>query len=549
MSKKLLGLISLLLCLMLIVGLFSGCGSKESEDTSQTPSAEETETVEEKPEESEADDSETDDSESKGEAIELRVEVFDRGTPGQTPVDNNYWTKWIQEQFGDPNNIKVTFVPCPRSQEVETLNVWMATGDAPDICLTYDLATVYKYYKEGGLADLTDALNEHGAQLKEYLGEELLSYGQYDGRQYAIPAKRVIQARTGTFIRKDWLEKLNLPVPETTEEFYQTLKAFKEENPGNVDRVIPYGMTHDVDYVAYGFFEAFLEEVSDKDYYVKYRLFLPGWKEGARFLNKLYNEGLISPEFPLDKDGKMLDEDIVRGYVGSYGGNYDMALRNVPGHNINLKQNFPDAEFIPCDPFTNKYTGEHRKELYDPTGIRIIVPKTSQDKVDAVIKYLNWMADPDVIFFLQFGEENVHHTIVDGLPKLQQVEGEKMMPSLQNIDYTLIVNGIDLADETKTIRANAFSYPENEHLYEDAYNLSMRGGYVNPGAGLIPTDAEAKYAKVLDDKELEIYAKAITAKPDEFDKVWDSLIEEYLAAGGQEVMDQRAALWDELRGE
>ena len=33
-----------------------------------------------------------------------------------------------------------------------------------------------------------------------------------------------------TFIRKDWLEKLNLPVPETTEEFYQTLKAFKEEN-------------------------------------------------------------------------------------------------------------------------------------------------------------------------------------------------------------------------------------------------------------------------------------------------------------------------------
>ena len=57
MSKKLLGLISLLLCLMLIVGLFSGCGSKESEDTSQTPSAEETETVEEKPEESEAEES------------------------------------------------------------------------------------------------------------------------------------------------------------------------------------------------------------------------------------------------------------------------------------------------------------------------------------------------------------------------------------------------------------------------------------------------------------------------------------------------------------
>lgn len=484
----------------------------------------------------------------KGQPVELRVEVFDRGTPGQTPVDNNYWTKWIQEKFGDPNNIKLTFVPCPRSQEVDTLNVWMATGDAPDICLTYDVSTVYKYYKEGGLTDLTDALSKYGAQLKQYLGDDLLFYGQYDGRQYAIPAKRVIQARTGTFIRKDWLEKLGLPIPDTTDDFYNTLKAFKEKNPGNADKVIPYGMTHDVDYVAYGFFEAFLEDVPDKDYYVNYRLFLPGWKEGARYLNKLYNEGLISPEFPLDKDGKMLDEDIVRGYVGSYGGNYDLALRNVPGHNFNLKKNFPDAEFIPIDPFTNKYSGKHRKELYDPTGIRIIVPKTSESKAEAVIKYLNWMADPDVIFFLQFGEEGVHHVIEDGLPKLEQVQGEKMMPSLQNIDYTLIVNGIYLVDETKRIKANAFSYPGNEHLFEDSYRLAMRDGYVNPGAGLIPTDADAKYSKVLDDKELEIYAKSITAKPEEFDAVWDSLIQEYLAAGGKEVLEQRAKLWDELRG-
>jgi len=531
-KKRLIAIVSVLFCIMLIIAT-AGCAPKEDKSAAQQPDTGGTQ---------------TETPAGGGKTVELRVEVFDRGTPGQTPVDNNYWTKWVQEDFGDPNNIKVTYVPCPRSQEVDTLNVWMATGDAPDICLTYDVPTVYKYYKEGGLSDITDALNQHGAQLKNYLGEELMAYGLYGGRQYALCAKRVIQANTGTFIRKDWLEKLNLPVPDTTDDFYQTLKAFKEQNPGNADRVVPYGMTHDVDYVAYGFFQTFLEDIPDKDYYVNHRLFLPGWKEGARYLNKLYNEGLISQEFPLDKDGKMLDEDIVRGYVGSYGGNYDLALRNVPGHNTNIKKNFPDAEFIPIDPFTNKYSGTHRKELYDPTGIRMIVPKTSQDRVDAVIKYLNWMADPDVIFFLQFGEEGVHHNIVDGLPRLAQVEGEKMMPSLQNIDYTLIVNGIYLAEKEKTIQANAFSYPGNEHLFEDSYNLATRDGYVNPGAGLIPTEAEAKYAKVLDDKELEIYAKSITAKPEDFDNVWDSLIQEYLAAGGQEVLDQRAALWDEIRG-
>lgn len=538
MSKKTIMLIGLLLCFVIAATSLVGCSSQRQQPDSQSEKG------------GSEGSSGTNEQAATEEPVELRVEVFDRGTPGQTPVDNNYWTKWIKEQVKEKYNINVTFVPCPRSQEVDMLNIWMSTGDAPDICLTYDVATVYKYYKEGGLADLTDALEKHGQELKKFLGEELLSYGQYDGRQYAIPAKRVIQARTGTFIRKDWLEKLNLPVPETTEEFYNVLKAFKEKNPGNVSKVIPFGMTADVDWVAYGFFETFLEEVPDKEYYVKYRLFLPGWKEGARYLNKLYHEGLISPEFPLDKDGKILDQDIARGYVGAYGGNYDMALRNVPGHNITLKKEVsPDAEFIPCDPYTNKYTGKHRKELYDPTGIRIIVPKTSQDKAEAVIKYLNWMADPDVLFFLQFGEEGVHHTIVDGLPKLQTIEGEKMMPSLQNIDYTLIVNGIYLEDKEKIIKVNAFSYPENEHLYESAYNLAMRGGYVNPGAKLIPTDAEAKYSKVLDDKELEIYAKAITADPEKFDEVWDSLIQEYLAAGGQEVMNQRAALWEEMFGE
>ncbi len=39
----------------------------------------------------------------------LTVEVFDRGNmPAEYgTVDNNRWTRWIQENFGDPNGIKV----------------------------------------------------------------------------------------------------------------------------------------------------------------------------------------------------------------------------------------------------------------------------------------------------------------------------------------------------------------------------------------------------------------------------------------------------------
>lgn len=33
------------------------------------------------------------------------------------------------------------------------------------------------------------------------------------------------------FVYKPWLDTLNLPIPETTEEFYQTLLAFKNDDP------------------------------------------------------------------------------------------------------------------------------------------------------------------------------------------------------------------------------------------------------------------------------------------------------------------------------
>ena len=30
----------------------------------------------------------------------LTVELFDRAKPGQAPLDNNYWTRYIDENFG-----------------------------------------------------------------------------------------------------------------------------------------------------------------------------------------------------------------------------------------------------------------------------------------------------------------------------------------------------------------------------------------------------------------------------------------------------------------
>lgn len=110
--------------------------------------------------------------------------------------------------------------------------------------LLNDQGTFNRYAEQGGLTDLTDLLNQYGPNLKKFLGEDTLAYGQIEGKQFAIPGKRSVLGKYASYIRQDWLDQLKLPMPQTTDELYTTLKAFQEKDPGKVGSgLIPFGMT------------------------------------------------------------------------------------------------------------------------------------------------------------------------------------------------------------------------------------------------------------------------------------------------------------------
>ncbi|MGW9529910.1 extracellular solute-binding protein [Paenibacillus terrae] len=303
----------------------------------------------------------------------LKIEVFERGeAPAGVTVADNHWTRYAQQQFGDPNGIKLSYVPVPRSEDVQKLNVMMASGEVPDIIFTYDENLVYKYAQQGGLHELGQLLDEHGPNLKAYLGKDTLAYGMFDGKQYAIPAKRMNVGKYASFIRQDWLDELKLPMPQTTEEVYKTLKAFKEKKPGNSgDQVIPLGFSltpASYEPIVWGMTDELNEEqritlthqLGSRDY----PTLLPGHKEALRFMNKLYLEGLMSPDFALDKDKKKLNQDIQTGKVGMFGADGVEPLQNVY---TNLQANVPGAKLSALDPYTNN-ADKHHKPLYKPGG-------------------------------------------------------------------------------------------------------------------------------------------------------------------------------------
>ncbi|MBW5447775.1 extracellular solute-binding protein [Cohnella sp. CFH 77786] len=491
------------------------------------------------------------------EAVTLKVEVFERGnSPAGMSVTNNYLTKFVQDHFGKPNNINVEYVPVPRSEEVEKLNVLMASGgDVPDIVFTYDQNVFYRYAQQGGLTDLTELLDQQGTNLKKFLGEDTLAYGKFEGKQFAIPAKRANLGKYASAIRQDWLDKLGLPVPKTTEELYNTLKAFKEKDPGGTGgKVIPLGMTiapAQIDPLVWSFIQPTTDEqkftLTQRLGSNDYPILLPGFKDALQFMNKLYNEGLMSKDFGLDKDKKQLYQDVSNGKVGFL--SEDDTNLYDDGNKISstLEQNVPGANLKPVDVYTNS-EGKHAKPRYAPNGMYIMIPKSSERAAEA-IKYLDWMAIPDNLFHMQNGVEGENYTLNEnGVPVAPANVTEETKNRLYNSgDMAIISNGQQLGSDDKNREATVQAMsPKYQDKARESLKISNSDTFP-PVLLSKPIEAQTKYGTTLQDKYFEIIVKTTMVKPDKFESTYESMMKDYMASGGQAILDERTALYKESK--
>ncbi|MDR0563107.1 MAG: extracellular solute-binding protein [Spirochaetaceae bacterium] len=487
----------------------------------------------------------------------ITVEVFDRGTDGgKSDPTNNEWTKWIKEKVKKDENIDVTFVRVPRGDETAALNNLMAAGNPPDVCLTYSQELIGNYRDLGGLLDLSSYIDSLLPDLKKFLGPDVALPGRdmirrnqdvESGKLFSIPARRMNTAMLNLFMRKDWLDKLSLPLPTTTEEFYNALTAFKNNADqllgSDARNMIPYSMTSDVRWNAGAILNAFVDpKLAPKERWIntvvdRY-LTVPGYKDGIRFLNKLYNEGLIDKNFPLYKSEEEQTNLIKSGFIGSMGHNWDQIYRSDAKILADLQKNVPGADLVPIDAIRSS-DGITHKAAYDPAGVNFFIPASCKNP-EAALRYINWLARFENYHFLQIGPEGVVHDIVDGIPKLKVASGLWIQNSAQNIDYTIMMNGLDLGDEALNAKALANAYPWPTEVIANAYTVAMTNAAPGP---VVPVSLSAAgpVTQTLTDKASNVISTSITAKPEDFDRVWDAGVADWLSSGAQSVIDERRA--------
>ncbi|RAP74979.1 extracellular solute-binding protein [Paenibacillus montanisoli] len=446
---------------------------------------------------------------------------------------------------------------------VQKLQLWASTGgsDWPDFVATgADGKTkliLNNMGESGKLEDLTPWLEKYPNVKKAV--EKLLPFSTnpHDGKLYSIPQNfSNMQAyaidQPTIWIRKDWLDKVNLGYPKTVDEFYNALKAFKDQiKDVNGQPVVPYS--------AFG--ENFRNMIN---------LFFPPGQNGGTgvwytdadgkaarsdvtqpenliraltFYNKLYNEGLIEKESFSLKQGQ-IDEKGNQGRIGALHGAY-WEMANP--YTDNMKKTDPNAQFVGIqlyDPAIAQGPSlpQFRLEAWSLWAVKAGLPK---EEVNTFFKTLDYVLSEEGTILTKYGiegqqwERNADGKIVDTKAFFDETQGDWNKRAHLGIDvYSFIPNYEAL------IKNQAPSgYEMREDMIETWKNLGSKfpTEYISdPQRYVDPGDVENKMTVGQSERYKQLVAKAVTAKtPEEITKLVEDWGKSIRALGYDKVVEER----------
>lgn len=242
---------------------------------------------------------------------ELEISFF-ANKPAQN--EGNDWNDiLIWNTYRDLTNIDVNWDLVSPDALEENRNLALGSGDLPDAFFLAQLSNtdLLRYGSQGVFLPLNDLIEEHAPNLTALMESDptirkAITFP--DGNIYSMPAlieEDFLSLRLSArpWINEEWLEELDMDIPETTGEFYEYLKAVKELDPAGNGETIPYGGTVITELVQWlsgsfgvmnhGPSNANLDLDPKDDSKVRYYATTDEYRDMLEYINMLYEEGLI----------------------------------------------------------------------------------------------------------------------------------------------------------------------------------------------------------------------------------------------------------------
>ena len=571
-KKSLQKALALAVAAVMSLGTLAGCGSSTTTTTESSAPAEttaestaETETTAAteaaSTEAASAEGGGMDSWEPFADTVTLQVPVYDRGVEGVPDVTSNYWTQWIQENFGDQWNITVEFVPITRNDVMTSYALLASAGNLPTMLTEFDYPKLAQWANDGYLA--TFNMDDFAAVAPTYYNrmveQNQLDYSAINGETYFVMGESTYYETAytwQTFVRMDWLEQVGYDhVPTTREEYLDAMQKIMDagicEHPGGGSMLTGLGSDQNHS------FRTLPQDEEEWAMYGDYNIVSLGWEPNKKLLkakNEEYNLGITNPEYYVT-DTETEKSNFINGGQYAYGGYISSSMDWLTSF---YDQN-PDAKLavVPAAAGLAASYGETAAyRANNPFGVIVgFSSGATEDEIKAAWMYLEWMSQEDVLHTLQWGIEGENYTVDENGNDVSvaNYSGECQQGYNNNADYTGVVTNARITGDPETDIRGSFpsDLPQSEELvqqiiqfYNDRVELAAEGMGIVDCQFYTAIGSESDYRDTLSSLYTQYRDELTMCDPDEFDSLYDQRAQEYMDAGYKAITDERLAAYE-----
>lgn len=162
--------------------------------------------------------------------------------PGAQPKSWPEVKAKIEEEISDTINVSLDFKWIEIQSYLQKMNALEATDEQIDAFILGKPDKVFldftKLARNGSLKDITQLFNANAPGLKQQYTQEELSYGQVDGKLYALPSLYPHAYATYLMVDEALMKKYNISDITTYEKYEEYLKAVKANEPDLIPGII-----------------------------------------------------------------------------------------------------------------------------------------------------------------------------------------------------------------------------------------------------------------------------------------------------------------------
>ena len=287
-------LCALLLTASMAVGMLSGCGGKGDEGNGSTGG-----------------DGASAGESSSGEGAGTEGGVVEL-TFYNADATEDSWNDPVAEVLTEKTGVKLK-TEYPVSSDDQKIALMIAEQNYPD--MIYAKGDAGSLIDAGALIDMTDLIEQYGPNIKKMYGDE------FDKLKYSVEDPSIYQlssyAMGGTTYKSSgnaqiqWavLKENDYNIPKTTEEFEKMIKDYMAAHPTTEDGMDTIGITLSASdwhwMITLGNPAGYIAEgapdngqwLVDENYNAIYKFRSEKVREYFKWLNRLYNEGVLDSEF------------------------------------------------------------------------------------------------------------------------------------------------------------------------------------------------------------------------------------------------------------